>query len=58
MGVDAPLKPGAEQNVLLSHVTDELSDKGFVDRSDGQAGFVGAIRFAVADDLRAGLLCR
>ena len=30
MGVDAPLKPGAEQNTILSHVTDELSDKGFV----------------------------
>ena len=30
MGVDAPLKPGAEQNAILSHVTDELSDKGFV----------------------------
>ena len=30
MGVDAPLKPGTEQNLILSQVTDELSDKGFV----------------------------
>ncbi|MGB0632376.1 MAG: NuoB/complex I 20 kDa subunit family protein [Alphaproteobacteria bacterium] len=30
MGVDAPLKPGAQQDLILGHVTDELSDKGFV----------------------------
>ena len=30
MGVDAPLKPGPQQDMILGHVTDELSDKGFV----------------------------
>lgn len=30
MGVETPLKPGAAQDAVLSRVTDELSDKGFV----------------------------
>ena len=30
MGVNSPLKPGAEQDSVLTQVTEDLSDKGFV----------------------------
>ena len=30
MGIDAPLRQGAEQDQILEYVGDELSDKGFV----------------------------
>ena len=30
MGIDAPLRQGAEQDQILDYVGDQLSDKGFV----------------------------
>ena len=53
-----PIPPGDQQDLLLRAATEEVQDKGFVVANARQAGQLGAQRFAVADDLWAGLLRR
>ena len=55
----ASVPPGEDQALLLQAATDEVQDKGFIVATLDNAGQLGAQWFAVADDLRAGLLrCR
>ena len=54
---NTPLPPGAEQDAVLRRVAGELEDKGFVvAQLDKLAGWA-PLRFALAHDVRPGLLC-
>ncbi len=57
-GSGAPLAPGADQDAYLKTVTDEIQDKGFVVAKFDCSARLGAHRFAVADDVRSGVLRR